>query len=82
MNILNLKKNQLYSKLREVSEWLYIFLTTFNGVEKYVKTFTDTDNCILNYNFEILYLFDADLQLINDKIMIKNKLKDSNQMLN
>ena len=35
-----------------------------------------SDNCVHHYNFEILNLFDLDLQLINTKPKIKNKLKE------
>ena len=35
------------------------------------------DNCIHHYNVEILNLFDPDLQLINTKLVIKNKLQAS-----
>ena len=35
-----------------------------------------SDNCIHHYNVEILNLFDTELQLINTKPMIKNKLKE------
>ena len=73
----------MYSKLREeqnlikVAEPLYIFLTTPNEVEKYAKILIDTDNnCIHLCNIEILYLFDSELQLINTKSLIKNKLKE------
>ena len=34
-----------------------------------------SDNCIHHYNVEILNLFDPELQLINTKPVIKNKLK-------
>ena len=34
------------------------------------------DNCIHRYNVEILNLFDPELQLINTKPVIKNKLKE------
>ena len=34
------------------------------------------DNCIHHYHVEILNLFDPELQLINTKPMIKNKLKE------
>ena len=34
------------------------------------------DNCIHHYNVEILNLFDPQLQLINTKPVIKNKLKE------
>ena len=37
---------------------------------------TSSDNCIHHYNVEILNLFDIELQLINTKLMIKNKLKE------
>ena len=35
-----------------------------------------SDNCVHHYNAEILNLFDPELQLINTKPMIKNKLKE------
>ena len=35
-----------------------------------------SDNCIHRYNVEILNIFDTELQLINTKPMIKNKLKE------
>ena len=59
----------LYFKQREkqnpkkVSEWLYIFLTAPDEVEKY-----SSDN---HHIIEILNLFDPELQLINTKHMIK-----------
>ena len=34
------------------------------------------DSCVRHYNVEILNLFDPDLQLINTKLVIKNKLKE------
>ena len=34
-----------------------------------------SDNCIHHYNIENLNAFDPELQLINTKPMIKNKLK-------
>ena len=42
---------------------------------KYVESNT-SGNCIHHYNVEILNLFDTELQLINTKPMIKNKLKE------
>ena len=33
-------------------------------------------NCIYHYNVEILNLFDPELQLLNTKPVIKNKLKE------
>ena len=35
-----------------------------------------SDNCIHHYNDDILNLFDPELQLINAKPVIKNKLKE------
>ena len=35
-----------------------------------------SDNCVHHCNIEILNLFDLELQLINTKPMIKNKLKE------
>ena len=32
-----------------------------------------SDNCICHYNIKILNLFDQELQLINTKLIIKNK---------
>ena len=53
----------------------YIFLTTPDEVEKYVQS-NSSDNCIHRYNVEILNLFDPELQLVNTKPMIKNRLKE------
>ena len=39
-------------------------------------------NCIHHYNVEILNIFDPELQLINTKPMIKNKLKELLSELN
>ena len=61
--------------LREVAESLYIFLTTAVEIEKYVQS-NSSDNCIHCYNVEILNIFDPELQLINTKAMITNKLKE------
>ena len=35
-----------------------------------------SDNFVDQYNVEIFYLFDQELQLINTNAMIKNKLKE------
>ena len=35
-----------------------------------------SDNCICNFNIKISNIFDPELQLINSKSMIKNKLKE------
>ena len=70
----------MYSKLneeenlRKVGKSLYLFLTTPDKVKKYVQS-NSSDNCIHHYNVEILNIFDPELQLINTKPMIKNKLK-------
>ena len=74
----------MYSKLneeqnlRKVAKSLYIFLSTPDEVEKYTKMMQSnfSDNCIHRYNTEILNIFRPDLQLINIKPMIKNKLKE------
>ena len=34
------------------------------------------NNCVYRYNADILNVFDPELQLINTKQMIKNKLKE------
>ena len=60
---------------------LYIFLKTPGEVEKYVQS-NSSDNCIYRYNVGILNLFDPELQLINIKSMIKNKLKELLSELN
>ena len=70
----------MYSKLneeenlRKVGKSLSWFLTTPDKVKKYVQS-NSSDNCIHHYNVEILNIFDPELQLINTKPMIKNKLK-------
>ena len=57
-----------------MAKWLYIFLTTPDEIEKYVRS-NSSDNCIHHYNVGIMNLFDRELQLINTKRLIKNKLK-------
>ena len=57
--------------LRKVATLLYIFLTTPDEVQWH-----SSDNCVHQYNIEILNLFDAQLQLISTKPAIKNKLKE------
>ena len=54
---------------------LYIFLATPEGLEKHVQP-NSSDNCINHYNVDILNLFDPELQLIDTKPLIKNKLKE------
>ena len=36
---------------------------------------SSSDDCVCHYNIEILNLFDQELQPINTKLVIKNKLK-------
>ena len=64
--------------LRNIAESLYIFLATPDEVEKYVETIqsNSSDNWIHCYNVEVLNIFDPELQLINTKPIIKNKLKE------
>ena len=64
--------------LRKVVKSLYIFLATPDEVERYAKMIqsNSSNNCVHNYNNMILNLFDPELQLINTKPMIKNKLKE------
>ena len=77
-------REKLYSKLseeknlRKFAELLDIFLTTPDDVEKYVEMIqsSSSDNCICHFNIKILNLFDPELQLINTKTIIKNKLKE------
>ena len=61
--------------LRKVATSLYIFLTISDEVEKHVQS-NSSNNCVHHYNVEILNLFDPELQLINTKPVIKNKLKE------
>ena len=59
--------------LRKASKSLHIFLTTHDEVEQNAQS-NSSDNCIHHYNFEILNLFDQELQLINTKPVINKKL--------
>ena len=74
-------KEKLYSKLKEkqnlrkVAKFLHISLKAPDEVEKHVQS-NSSDNCIYLYHVEILNLFDPELQLINTKMVIKNKLKE------
>ena len=77
-------KEELYSKLneeqnlRKAAKSFYVFPATPDKVEKHAKMMQSnhSDNCVHRYNIMILNLFDQDLQLINIKPMIKNKLKE------
>ena len=60
--------------LRKVSKSLFMFLTIPDEVEEYVQS-NSCDNCIHCHSLEIWNLFDPELQLVNTKTMIKNKLK-------
>ena len=64
--------------LKKVIELLCIFLTTSNELEKNDEMMQSnfSDNCVHQYNVEILNFFDPELQMINNKPMIKNKLKE------
>ena len=77
-------REKLYSKLseeqnhRKVADSFYIFLTTPDEVEKHVEIMqlNSSDKYVHCYDIEILNVFDPELQLINTKPMIKNKLKE------
>ena len=64
--------------LRKAAKSLYIFFYRFvatpDKVEQYVQS-NAPDDFTHRYNIEIFNLFDPELQLINTKPMIKNKLK-------
>ena len=60
--------------LRKVAKSLYIYLTIPDEVEKYVQL-NSSDIYVHHYNVEILNHFDPELQLIDTKPVIKNKLK-------
>ena len=74
-------REKLYSKLsekqnlRKVAKLFYVFLTTLEKVENYMQWNT-SDNCVHYYDIEILNLFYLELELINTKPIIKNKLKE------
>ena len=57
--------------LRKAAKSLYIFLT----IPVEVKS-SPSDNGVHHYNADILNLIDPELQLINTKPVIKNKLKE------
>ena len=84
MNILNLLEKKLYSKLskkqilRRVAESLCVFLRTHDEAKKYVEIIqsNSSDKYVHHFNIEIWNLSDPGLQLIKNKPMIKNKLKE------
>ena len=61
--------------LRKAAKSFYIFVTVPDKVEKHVQS-NSSDNCIHCYNAQIFNIFDPELQMINTKPMIKNKLKE------
>ena len=75
-------RTYFYSKVSEeqnfvrVAKSLYILLTTTDEEEKHVQS-NSSDNYTHHYNVGILNLFNSELQLINTKPMIKNKLKEN-----
>ena len=72
------KPTRVEQNLRNIAKSLYIFLATPDEVERYVETIqsNSSDNWIHRYNVEVLNIFDPELQLINTKPIIKNKLKE------
>ena len=77
-------RKKLYSKLseeqnlRKVVKFLYVFLTTSNELEEYVKKSqsNSSDYCVHYYNIEFLNIFDLELQMTKNKPINKNKLKE------
>ena len=77
-------RKKLYSKLseeqnlRKVVKFLYVFLTTSNEVEEYVKKSqsNSSDYCVHYYNIEFLNIFDLELRMTKNKPINKNKLKE------
>ena len=61
--------------LRKVAKSLYISLAKPDEVKKYAKP-NPSDNCLHHSNVEIINLFDPDLQLINNKPVIKIEFKE------
>ena len=64
-----------------LAKLFYIFLATPDEVEKCVES-NCSDNCVRHYNVEISNLLNPELQLINTKPIIKNKLKELLSELN
>ena len=64
--------------LRKVDEVFDIMLTKPNLVEKYFEIMqsNSSDRYVHCYSIDILNPFDPELQVINTKPMMKNKLKD------
>ena len=72
--MLHFSKTDDYLKILTVDD---MFLTRPVKVEKYVEMMLSTsfDNCVYDYNDEILYRFDQNLQQINTKPMIQSKFQ-------
>ena len=56
----------------------YLKILADDEIERYVEMMQSrsSNNCVCNYNIETFNLFDLQLQLINTKPIIKNKLKE------
>ena len=68
--VINISKSlNKEQNLRKVAKPLYNLLTTPDEVQS-----NSSDNCIHHYNVRILNLFDPELQLINNKPVIKEAL--------
>ena len=67
------KSIRVEKNLRKVAKSLYIFLTTPDDVKESEQS-NSSDNYVFYYDVEILNLFYPELQLINAKPVIKNKL--------
>ena len=64
-------RNEILEKL------LSLFLTTPGEVEKYAEIIqSSSSDCVHRYNIEIMNLFDPELQMINTRPIIKNKLQE------
>ena len=68
--VINISKSlNKEQNLRKVAKPLYNLLTKPDEVQS-----NSSDNCIHHYNVRILNLFDPELQLINNKSVIKKAL--------
>ena len=67
-------RNRILEKLLNC----FVFLTTPDEVEKYVEMMqsNSSGNFVHHCNIEILNLSDPELQLMNTKLIIRNKLKE------
>ena len=56
---------------------LYNFVAITDEAKKYAEMMrsSSSDNCMWHYNDKILNLFDPELQMINTKPIMKDKLK-------